>query len=749
HAPGAPPHDSTKFPRTYGYGNVWPTEAKVKSTVISSFLSSPKSDRVGAIFNGQNPVSWAHEEISTCTERGYPIFVYWGSVQAFGKIDPRNVPPYLAPFLPSAGSVNAILAGQSVPSSLPECQPSPPQVHSSWSSWPVLQSSPAQSSSAQSAPAQSSTAQSAPERRYDPLGRGSYIGEGPLEFIERRKARVAERYAKATRSQVQSWNSKAQAQRDYPCPGNSSKAPMVYRWEVLDEERGLLVRCVITRSEVPDIWFGVHDKYKWYDPTENSWDLYDAIRPDRVTVEAYDEPGIDEEYYEPTPPAGSPPTDPVPPPPPTATPPPVPPPPATAAPHPVSPPAAKLAVSASATGSVPPHALGNAIGSEFPPQEDLEAEVVYSMAAEVSWETIDSYPTYSCLRHRYGFMGESDGLDMRRACEDRDFMVFTRSLTIAPSAEEQYPTRYMTEAVSLLRALEDLQESDTNLPEEFGPGSLRNTLFSACIQRRNRNPQESWYLTWTSDGPLCIQGASNARHILRLYNDPEEHTSEGEPPDPLTLALKTGMVFARPIKMWKLALPDRPRHLEPMMRLMDHKFTSVDYKCYVRRRDQFMRSFPHARSALRQGGILWRIAIDSLGLALAEDKVRHSLSQTVPKTGHGVSFVAAINENEVWYEDALSPEEEAYLIGTYFIPVRNGTMAESSWWPKPNTFASSPYHFAGHWTTGAEIWYQDRLVDIRNGTAMPLTQAAWGKDLRNFLPRARRVARGLETASSV
>ncbi|EPQ49717.1 hypothetical protein GLOTRDRAFT_97380, partial [Gloeophyllum trabeum ATCC 11539] len=359
-----------KFPRTYGYGNVWPTEAKVKSTVMysrtafamvmgyidylltriyrkkptlilselcnrhglnmrwldlvtsSSFLSSPKSDRVGAIFNGQNPVSWAHEEISTCTERGYPIFVYWGSVQAFGKIDPRNVPPYLAPFLPSAGSVNAILAGQSVPSSLPECQPSPPQVHSSWSSWPVLQSSPAQSSSAQSAPAQSSTAQSAPERRYDPLGRGSYIGEGPLEFIERRKARVAERYAKATRSQVQSWNSKAQAQRDYPCPGNSSKAPTVYRWEVLDEERGLLVRRVVTRSEVPDIWFEVHDKYKWYDPTENSWDLYDAIRPDRVTVEAYDEPGVDEEYYEPTPPAGSPPTDPVPPPPPTATPPP-------------------------------------------------------------------------------------------------------------------------------------------------------------------------------------------------------------------------------------------------------------------------------------------------------------------------------------------------------------------------------------------------------------------------------------------
>ena len=50
-------------------------------------------------------------------------------------------------------------------------------------------------------------------------------------------------------------------------------------------------------------------------------------------------------------------------------------------------------------------------------------------------------------------------------------------------------------------------------------------------------------------------------------------------------------------------------------------------------------------------------------------------------------------------------------------------MAKKSWWPTPElweTLTRQPF-----WQERSEVWYKNRLQELENGTAMPLTTTQW------------------------
>jgi hypothetical protein len=98
-----------------------------------------------------------------------------------------------------------------------------------------------------------------------------------------------------------------------------------------------------------------------------------------------------------------------------------------------------------------------------------------------------------------------------------------------------------------------------------------------------------------------------------------------------------------------------PSHFGLGWRPADHKFTSLDYASYEALRDEFLRQ-PHARAALLMGGIVWRIAIEVLGvdpgLAVPSAKAHHS--------GRVLEF-----SDSQLVDDVLSEKELDLICGVY------------------------------------------------------------------------------------
>jgi hypothetical protein len=93
----------------------------------------------------------------------------------------------------------------------------------------------------------------------------------------------------------------------------------------------------------------------------------------------------------------------------------------------------------------------------------------------------------------------------------------------------------------------------------------------------------------------------------------------------------------------------------------DHQFTSVDYNSYVSRRLEFFKQ-PYSRAALEMGGIVGRLARESIGQDVA-------LLGPALEDGHVQAL--SINGEELW-GDVLSDKCIDSICGVYKVEQKSG-----------------------------------------------------------------------------
>ncbi|KAG2002994.1 hypothetical protein CC2G_003629 [Coprinopsis cinerea AmutBmut pab1-1] len=165
------------------------------------------------------------------------------------------------------------------------------------------------------------------------------------------------------------------------------------------------------------------------------------------------------------------------------------------------------------------------------------------------------------------------------------------------------------------------------------------------------------------------------------------------------------------------------------IRPLKHKFTKIDYDSYVNTRTRIL-SQPHMRAALRRGGIIWRLAIATLGMG------------DVEKTAVGCSGLLTTrleNCEGEYVDDGLTARELDLICGAYTcIDEDTGSVAIKSWWPLARAYERSDCgENYGRWCCRREQWYIKRLEDIERGVEkfdQPLAFQEWKSAQRGLGP---------------
>ncbi|KAF8592246.1 hypothetical protein K439DRAFT_1313778, partial [Ramaria rubella] len=147
----------------------------------------------------------------------------------------------------------------------------------------------------------------------------------------------------------------------------------------------------------------------------------------------------------------------------------------------------------------------------------------------------------------------------------------------------------------------------------------------------------------------------------------------------------------------------------------------VDYAAYTRARDDFL-GLPHTCVALLRGGIVWRLAIESLGaLAALEGPSLDSVA-----LGHSWKHP----DGTLLYDDEISDTEMDLICGVYGI--YTGIISHlliMLIWPKHSQWAVCSLNM-GYWTSSCEGWFQIQLEEIRQGKAVLRNGAGWRSALK-------------------
>ena len=132
----------------------------------------------------------------------------------------------------------------------------------------------------------------------------------------------------------------------------------------------------------------------------------------------------------------------------------------------------------------------------------------------------------------------------------------------------------------------------------------------------------------------------------------------------------------------------RPEQLFPL-RPRAHVYTGADYNAYEEARDSLLRSDCRiGRAALLSGGILWRLAIESL----APDLVLENPGELA--RAKGIGFTYWDHTGGAYVDDGLTDDEIRLIIGMYVCePAERKNLAGygiPSWWPAPQRSSGEP-----------------------------------------------------------
>ncbi|KAG1883643.1 hypothetical protein F4604DRAFT_1575390 [Suillus subluteus] len=113
------------------------------------------------------------------------------------------------------------------------------------------------------------------------------------------------------------------------------------------------------------------------------------------------------------------------------------------------------------------------------------------------------------------------------------------------------------------------------------------------------------------------------------------------------------------------------------------------------------------RAAFLHGGLIWQLALHSLGFDHLPSLVKGISTEAVP---FGDLFVE--DGGQTYYDDGLSEEEIDFMCGTYYIDLRECDGLEVvSWWPWPNAWNASGLNVS-FWSARCKDWFQTRLGNI-------------------------------------
>lgn len=170
-------------------------------------------------------------------------------------------------------------------------------------------------------------------------------------------------------------------------------------------------------------------------------------------------------------------------------------------------------------------------------------------------------------------------------------------------------------------------------------------------------------------------------------------------------------------------------------RPMGYKPDVYDFKAYIARRDDLLKDPNVARAALLQGGIIWRLTLDSLRSIHGSVDYRAILSQAtenVRLTQHDLGVIVGMYT--VWTGMTIlfiTTREQCIL---QFILLYTGVALvdkELSWWPQQSQFLGSNLDLL-HWTSACENWYTTRMSGIERGAFDVRSGRQWRQALTFF-----------------
>ncbi|KAG2039457.1 hypothetical protein BDR03DRAFT_860197, partial [Suillus americanus] len=116
---------------------------------------------------------------------------------------------------------------------------------------------------------------------------------------------------------------------------------------------------------------------------------------------------------------------------------------------------------------------------------------------------------------------------------------------------------------------------------------------------------------------------------------------------------------------------------------------------------------PRMRAAFLHGGLVWRLALHSLGFDHLPSVLEGISTEAVPS---GNLLVG--DDGQTYYDDGLSEEEIDFMCGTYYIDLHEcDGPGVVSWWPQPNAWNVSGLN-VGFWSACCEDWFQVHLGNI-------------------------------------
>ncbi|KAG2063228.1 hypothetical protein BDR04DRAFT_1038832, partial [Suillus decipiens] len=125
----------------------------------------------------------------------------------------------------------------------------------------------------------------------------------------------------------------------------------------------------------------------------------------------------------------------------------------------------------------------------------------------------------------------------------------------------------------------------------------------------------------------------------------------------------------------------------------------ADYIIYEQLCHMFM-NCPQVRAAFLHGGLVWYLALHSLGF-------NHLLSVLNGISTEAIPFGKLLigDGDQTYYNDGLSEEEIDFMCGTYYIDHHKFYSSfHGGWWPQPNAWNVSGLN-VGFWLACCEDWF--------------------------------------------
>ena len=313
--------------------------------------------------------------------------------------------------------------------------------------------------------------------------------------------------------------------------------------------------------------------------------------------------------------------------------------------------------------------------SSIPEPSSFQLDVF--VGSEIPTSVLPSSPTLdNILYHRYGYLFPIESIHdsgSTMSLRDAASRVCEANAPLSPSNSEQNAMcsflRLLIGAKPIPRSLCDLQ--DGSLLEQYKQGAIIVERRNGKYHSHNGYVLKNYYLI----RPRSMSCASANGHYTIFVDDPVAvmHVIRQQwGPDVSDIAselVAAGVPFST--RVLDSAVPARPAkfRISALGYLpFDCSLSAMDYAAYLDRRDSFLHR-PYSRAALMKGGIIGRLARESLD-EHGDMVVRHGPSDNVLRMGTAIQ----LGGNYFWDDDLVEDEEQficgVYKISTGMLPVR-------------------------------------------------------------------------------